>query len=224
MADPACLACLLKFLQRVETFINTKSVHTWFCRRSNWKRRGDRYLFFSPVASIEVIDLYDHVILFPCEPLHSDALVCGPGHWAQNVITEQEATESDKVFTSDRTWGCCICLGFDYLSDAVMTNWRIYRPRSDRSRGDHLSTTGWIGGIDNKQLDLGEGRSSLIQIHRTCRISDNDKASRECEELILPVQNKRPTFGYGKITVSGYCSDPNQENSTLWTSVSLNST
>lgn len=31
------------------------------------------------------------------------------------------------------------------------------------------------------------------------------------------------TFGYGTATVWGYCSDPYQENSTFWTSVSLNS-
>lgn len=32
-----------------------------------------------------------------------------------------------------------------------------------------------------------------------------------------------PTFGYGMATVSGYCPEPYQENSTFWTSVSLNS-
>lgn len=61
--------------------------------------RGDNYLIFFPAASIKVIDLYNHIILFPCEPLHSDTLVRKPIDGAQNVITEQKATESDKVFT-----------------------------------------------------------------------------------------------------------------------------
>lgn len=54
------------------------------------------YLSFPPAASVEVIDLYGDVILFSRQPLDSDALVRGKGDRAQNVITAEKATESDK--------------------------------------------------------------------------------------------------------------------------------
>lgn len=56
-------------------------------------QRRHIYLSFFPVASIKVIDLHDDVILFPCEPLHREALIRHPGHWAQNVITEERQQE-----------------------------------------------------------------------------------------------------------------------------------
>lgn len=77
----------------------TLEIISWFPDQTGDQTGRDSYLLFFPVAPIKVIDLHNHVILFSREPLHSDALVRKPGHWAQNVITEQKATESDKVFT-----------------------------------------------------------------------------------------------------------------------------
>lgn len=55
-----------------------------------WRNGQTCYLLFLPAASIKVINLYNHVILFPGEPLHSDAFIRHPGHRAQDVIAEEK--------------------------------------------------------------------------------------------------------------------------------------
>lgn len=117
---------------------------------------SDSYLFFFPVLSIKVIHLYNHMILFPREPLHSDALVCNPGHWAQDVITE---SRQQKVTRCSHELDCediafSSALNYD---DSVI----IYRPSSNRGGGNHLCAAGWICGVNHKQFHLSKGCSSL---------------------------------------------------------------
>lgn len=48
------------------------------------------YLSLFPAAPVKVVDLHDHVVLLPREPLNSNAGVRRPGHRAQNVITGEK--------------------------------------------------------------------------------------------------------------------------------------
>lgn len=104
--QPVLLICS-NFYKKKRRMVQLLQYHllTWACGwyRRHGNQRSESYLFFFPAASIRVVDLHNQVILFPREPLHSDAFVCEPGHWAQNVITEREETESDNVFTWDRS-------------------------------------------------------------------------------------------------------------------------
>lgn len=95
------------------------------------ERKSDSYLFFFPAAPVKVVDLHDHVILPPREPLNSNAGVCGPVHWAQNVITEEKATESDKIFTQMSTQSFPLLFGAFGLE--------LFRPQSGSMMDLHYS-------------------------------------------------------------------------------------
>lgn len=119
VSNPAGFTRLLKVLRKTNTggeFI--WNVITWLWDNGLGKhshsfpeRTSVSYLFFFPAAPVKVVDLYNHVILLPREPLNSDAGVCRPGHWAQNVITEEKATESDKIFTQMSSWNFPLLFG-----------------------------------------------------------------------------------------------------------------
>lgn len=169
------------------------------------ERKSDSYLFFFPAAPLQVVDLHDHVILLPREPLNSNAGVCGPGHWAQNVITEEKATESDKIFTqtSRRSFStvdrCCwfgtvqrwICDGTSLLSEVYLLKQYWVLMDCPEKTGKTL-----IHSVEDERRDWpwsnGRRRSHLCSVWRICRIHHEQLHLREGRSRLR--QHDRPSL------------------------------